>query len=595
MSSARPAQVWALLFLASASLAGVVFIAADRADDANFALLYRVYSVAAPALVGALWWRRRPDSGIGTMLVVLGGIAAVIGWQSSSLPLPFVVGVAAEAAYTVVLVLLFLTFPTGQLQRRVDKIVVGSLLAVLAATTLPWLISGPVHGSNPAFDCQPDCPPNPVQLLTMSTGVRDLLGLVAFGLIALIGLAVVALFVGRVRSGPRPLRRAMTGLSVTSLVLFPVVAVFVVGLALFGPMNTEHGGLALGIVLAVLLFPIGFVVPLIQADLVAGSELQRLLAELARRPSPSRWRDDIARAVDDPDLRIAYWDDATGRYLESTGRELVMSDIADGRAWLEIGRNDERIAVVATDPQIALEPELREAIGVATVAAVVSGQLDGVKRELAVRAAEAAETERMRMARDVHAGPQQRLAALRVHVTMVGQSMKGHSDQRALLDDLGRGLDHTMRDLYDTIRTKAPALVTRQGLGAALRAARHDSPITVRILDRGLSRHSPRAELAVYYCCLEGMQNTIKHGGPDASLTIRLADEGEGIRFTIEDDGVGFDVKAVGQGSGLQNIVERVTSLGGDVAIRSEPGAGTQISGLVRDAAPVTTAAASTS
>ena len=110
---------------------------------------------------------------------------------------------------------------------------------------------------------------------------------------------------------------------------------------------------------------------------------------------------------------------------------------------------------------------LREAIGVATVAAVVSGQLDGVKRELAARAAEAAETERMRMARDFHAGPQQRLAALRVHVTMVGQSMKGHADQRALLDDLGRGLDHTMRDLYDTIRTRAPALVTRQGLGAA--------------------------------------------------------------------------------------------------------------------------------
>jgi len=458
---------------------------------------------------------------------------------------------------------------------------------VLLTTFLPWLLSGPVHGSNPAFDCEPDCPTNPLQVFTLTQSARDILGVVAFGSIAIIGLITLALFANRVRHGPRPLRRAMTGLAVTSLLVFPVVALFVVGLVVFGPMEADHGALALSIVATVLLFPIGFVVPLIQADLVAGAELQRLLAELARRPSPSRWRDDIARAVDDPDLRLAYWDEPSGRYLESDGREMAMRDIPEGRAWLEIDRNDERIAAVATSPLIASEPELRDAIGIATVAAVVSGQIEGVKRELAARAADAAENERMRMARDFHAGPQQRLAALRVHVTMIGQQMKGQSEQRVLLDDVGRGLDVAIRDLYDTIRTRTPALVTRQGLGAALRAARHDSPLTVRILDRGLRRHSPRAELAVYYCCLEGMQNTIKHGGPGASLTIRLTDDVQGIGFSIEDDGVGFDVTQVAQGTGLQNITERVASLGGQVSIKSEPGAGTAISGFVPDGAPV--------
>src|SRR5262245_57890774 len=96
--AARPAQTWAVGFLGIASLAAILFIAAsDHPYDANFALLYRMYQVAAPAAVGALWWRRRPDSGIGTMLVVFGGVAAIMAWQSSTLPLPFVIGVAAEA------------------------------------------------------------------------------------------------------------------------------------------------------------------------------------------------------------------------------------------------------------------------------------------------------------------------------------------------------------------------------------------------------------------------------------------------------------------------------------------------------------------
>jgi len=171
--------------------------------------------------------------------------------------------------------------------------------------------------------------------------------------------------------------------------------------------------------------------------------------------------------------------------------------------------------------------------------------------------------------------------------------MRRHSEQRVLMDDVGRGLDNAMRELYDTIRTRTPALVTRQGLGAALRAARHDSPLTIRILDRGLRRHSPRAELAVYYCCLEGMQNTIKHGGPGASLTIRLTDEAGGIRFAIEDDGVGFDVTAIRHGSGLQNIAERVASLGGSVEIRSELGHGTSIVGHIPEGAAIPVAAES--
>ncbi len=292
-------------------------------------------------------------------------------------------------------------------------------------------------------------------------------------------------------------------------------------------------------------------------------------------------------SFDDPELRLGIWDEPSRRYVESDGRELTRSDLTGDRVWLQIDRQSEPIAAIVTNSEIASEPELSQVIALATVAAVVNGQLEGTRVDLEVRAADAAGLERMRLARDVNAGPQQRLAALRVHVTLVGQQLSARSDERAVFDELGRGLDKTIRELRETIRTKSPALITRQGLGAALRAARRDSPINVRILDRGLRRHPPRAELAVYYCCLEGIQNTTKHGGAGATVTIRLTDEPGGIGFSIEDDGLGFDTSTNSTGSGLQNIAERIRSLGGRVDIRSEPGHGTVISGVAPDSGPV--------
>ena len=594
--SARPVWILWALFLGSISLLAAVFlITSTRPHDSTIGLLVRIYGIVAPALVGLLWLRRRPESQIGSLLMAFGAVAAVMVWQVSDLSLPFSIGVAAEAPYVVLLVVLCLSFPSGRLKNRVDWALVGLLVAILATAYLPWLISGSIRGWNPAFDCAPNCPPNRFQVLALPTDIRAGFLAGANGLIALVGLATMVVFVNRIRNQRRPARRAMTAIGVTALALFPVIALFVIGSSVTASSGATNDGLALALNLLVLFFPIAFVVPLIQSELSAGAELQVLLGELAKRPSRLEWRDQLARAFDDPQLRIGYWDEPSRRYIRSDGSELKRSDLTADRVWLEIDRQSEPIAAIVTNSEIASEPELTQAIALATVAAVVNGQLEGTKVDLAVRAADAAGLERMRLARDVNAGPQQRLAALRVHVTLVGQQLGARSDERAVFDDVGRGLDKTIRELRETIRTKSPALITRQGLGAALRAARRDSPINVRILDRGLRRHPPRSELAVYYCCLEGIQNTTKHAGASATVTIRLTEELDGIGFSIEDDGVGFDTSSTSTGSGLQNIAQRISSLGGRVEIRSEPGRGTVISGVAPDPNPmaqVSTAAA---
>ncbi len=297
--SARPVWILGALFLGSLSVLAAVFvITSSRPHDSTINVLVRIYGVVAPALVGLLWLRRRPESRVGLLLMTFSAVGALLAWQASDLSLPFTIGVAAEAPYVVLLVVLCLSFPSGRLVGRVDWTLVALLVTVLAALYVPWLISGAdIHGGNPAFDCRPYCPPNRFQILTLPPDVRGALAGTADGLVSLIGLATVAVFVTRTMHRAGPSRRAMGTIAVTSVLLFPVVAAFVLGSVLLGTSGTALNALGLALNLIVLLFPIGFAVPLIRSELAAGAELQVLLAELAKRPSRSEWRDQVARVI----------------------------------------------------------------------------------------------------------------------------------------------------------------------------------------------------------------------------------------------------------------------------------------------------------
>jgi signal transduction histidine kinase len=108
------------------------------------------------------------------------------------------------------------------------------------------------------------------------------------------------------------------------------------------------------------------------------------------------------------------------------------------------------------------------------------------------------------------------------------------------------------------------------------------APTTVHVLDRGLQRSHPQTELAVYYCCLEALQNAIKHAGRDVPVTIRLSDAAQGgILFSVIDSGAGFDVANEPSGVGLRTMRDRVEALGGWLRVSTAPGRGTVVSGWV--------------
>ena len=94
----------------------------------------------------------------------------------------------------------------------------------------------------------------------------------------------------------------------------------------------------------------------------------------------------------------------------------------------------------------------------------------------------------------------------------------------------------------------------------------------------GLGRYAQEAEAAVYFCCLEAMQNVAKYAEA-SSVRVKLRIEDGELTFEVSDDGKGFDPERTPTGAGLENMADRLAALGGSLAIRSQPGRGTTVSG----------------
>jgi signal transduction histidine kinase len=191
----------------------------------------------------------------------------------------------------------------------------------------------------------------------------------------------------------------------------------------------------------------------------------------------------------------------------------------------------------------------------------------------------AQDEERRRIERNIHDGAQQELVALAVKIRLLEQlverdPMEAKSIAVALQVDAGRALD----DLRELARGIYPPLLADKGLVAALESQARRFVVPVTLEGEGIGRYPREVEAAVYFSCLEALQNVAKYARA-SGVTLRLADGDGQLRFEVDDDGVGFDSGGTTHGTGLQGIADRLSALGGDVHVRSTPGAGTSVSG----------------
>ena len=164
---------------------------------------------------------------------------------------------------------------------------------------------------------------------------------------------------------------------------------------------------------------------------------------------------------------------------------------------------------------------------------------------------------------------------------MVREMIDSGSPAYQELEELEVDLQETLVELRRLAHGIYPASLADLGLIGALIAAVSRRPPKVEIHAGAIGRFSPEIESAVYYCCLEALQNAAKHAGPDPQVTIHLSIVGAELHFEVRDQGVGFDPSASTTGVGLRNIHDRLEAVDGRMEVVSAPGRGTVVSGAV--------------
>jgi signal transduction histidine kinase len=188
---------------------------------------------------------------------------------------------------------------------------------------------------------------------------------------------------------------------------------------------------------------------------------------------------------------------------------------------------------------------------------------------------------RRRLERNLHDGAQQQLVALAVKQRLVGELIDRNPDKAAsMIAELQADTADALDTLRDLARGIYPQVLADQGLTAALEAQIRKTPVPVELRPDSIGRHDQEIEAAVYFCCLEALQNVSKYANASRAV-VRLEVDGPWLTFGVQDDGAGFDPVRTRLGTGLQGMSDRLEALGGGLEIRSEPGRGTTIAGRV--------------
>jgi signal transduction histidine kinase len=266
---------------------------------------------------------------------------------------------------------------------------------------------------------------------------------------------------------------------------------------------------------------------------------------------------------------IAHGGSALGLLVAERPRGGRAFDAEDDRVLRELAR---QVGLVLHNARLdsALQATLEE----------LRRQADELRASRA-RVVATGDRERRRIERDLHDGAQQRLVALAVKARLARELQASDPEAAStVLDELGADVRKAIDELRALAHGIYPQELAERGLRAALvtTARRLTPPATVH--GTTVARYPPEIEAAVYFCCLEALQNVTKHAGNGSRATISLRGEEGALVFEVADDGVGFDPRS-GRGAGLAGMADRIGAIGGRLRVESTPGAGTRVVGTV--------------
>jgi signal transduction histidine kinase len=265
---------------------------------------------------------------------------------------------------------------------------------------------------------------------------------------------------------------------------------------------------------------------------------------------------------------------ATGSIADRMGRLGIRSAagapiVVDGRPWgvIVAGSIQPEALPAGTELRIA---EFTDSLG--TAISNAKGRADLAASRARVVAA--SDETRRRIERDLHDGVQQRLVSLGLELRAMEADVSRDDDLGSRLAHMANGLAGVLEELQEISRGIHPAILSRGGLGPALKALARRSAVPVELDVRTDHPMPKQVEVAVFYVVSEALTNAAKHAR--ASVVFVEVDAGDSIvQLAVRDDGVGGADPT--QGSGLVGLSDRVEALGGTIDIASSAGHGTSL------------------
>jgi signal transduction histidine kinase len=385
-------------------------------------------------------------------------------------------------------------------------------------------------------------------------------------------------------------------LVIRKTVVFGLLAVFITGVyaAIVGMVSLRFGDSQVGsflaaIALAVLFAPARDRARKIADRFVYGRRATpyEVLAEFSDRVGGAYAADDVLHRM------AQVLEEGTG----ASGARVLLRVGTERREAASIGEQGEEtvvevthqgeelgalaVSMPAADPMNPAKLQLVEDLAAQAGLVLRNVKLIEELKASRQRLVAAQDEERRKIERNIHDGAQQQLVALAVQLRLAGSMVgKDPDKERELLVALAERTNEALEDLRDLARGIYPPLLQDKGLPAALETQARKAVVPTTVEADGIGRFDRATESAVYFSCLEAMQNIAKYA--EASRAeITLARGEDRLMFTVTDDGRGFDPARDGYGTGLQGIADRLAVLDGRLRVESSPNRGTLLFGEV--------------
>ncbi len=543
--------------------------------DAGLAFLVSAACVAVAAALAVGRWPERRRMAMLILAWLLVGVVSDLGVDWPTSRAVATLALLALALQPATYALMVLAYPAGRVRDRLERLFVAIVFPVVVVWMgFPLLFADPRR-------CSGCAPRVPSLLFTGVTFDLTPVGQAFDGLFIALGLAFIALVVRRLWQSPPGAWRTMLPLAAAGL--FAASEFVVSRVAFLGSWSSLYGPLNWVDSTNTLVVPVAILVGIATIRRQRGP-LGDLVVELGSTP-PGQVRAALARTLGDPSLELALWLSERDEFVNENGDPIGPPQAAPGRAVTLIGSERAPLAALVHDERLLGQRPLLEAAGSAARLALENTRLQAqLRAQLAelrasrMRIVTAGDAERRRVERDLHDGAQQRLLALGLAL----QLLRDHQGDPELLAQAETELQTALHELRDLARGIHPAILSEQGLAAAIRSLADRAPLTIKT-EIAEERYPQPVETAAYYVVSEALTNITKHAQA-RSAAVSISRLNGQVMVEVTDDGQGGAKTA--SGGGLQGLADRVGALDGQFTITSARGAGTTIRAEIPCASP---------